>query len=160
MELVKYNAMCNAIAEARSVDEVMLMRDKAAAVAAAARIAKNREPEIFASEIRIRAERRLGEMIKAQKETVGLATGGEHGGKKSLDGTREEPSNPRPTLADVGIDKKLSSRAQAIASIPEEDFEETLAIRKRRLPTRPGCHSKRLMTFCRKYRKWKHFQNR
>lgn len=67
----------------------------------------------------IRAERRLGEMIRTQKETVGLATGGEHGGKAKIDGTREEPSNVRPTLADVGISKKLSSRSQAIASLPE-----------------------------------------
>jgi hypothetical protein len=28
----------------------------------------------------------------------------------------------RPTLSDVGISKKLSSRSQAIASIPEEEF--------------------------------------
>jgi hypothetical protein len=43
------------------------------------------------------------------------ATGGEYGGKASqLDGSRIAPSNPTPTLAELGIDKKLSSRAQAI----------------------------------------------
>ena len=71
------------------------------------------------SEIRMRAERRLGELITLQKETVGLATGGEHGGKPSIDGTRMEPSIKRPTLAESGIDKKLSSHAQKVASIPE-----------------------------------------
>jgi hypothetical protein len=40
------------------------------------------------------------------------ATGGEHGGKKSLDGSREQPSNPTPTLADLGISKNRSSRWQ------------------------------------------------
>ena len=40
------------------------------------------------------------------------AKGGEHGGKKQLDGIRNEPSNPTPTLADMGIDKKLSARSR------------------------------------------------
>lgn len=44
---------------------------------------------------------RLGEMLKAAPK----ATGGEHGGKPRIDGSRVEPSNPTPTLADLGIDK-------------------------------------------------------
>jgi len=125
MNLVKYDAACRAIAAAKSVDEVLLIRDKAQAIAAAARIAKNHGMEIDAAEIRIRAERRLGEMIGEQKRTVGLNPGTrpnrQHGG------TMQEPPSDKPTLAAVGIDKKLSSRAQAIASIPQEDFEATLA---------------------------------
>ena len=35
----------------------------------------NRQLEVDAAEIRMRAERRLGELIRAQKETVGLAKG-------------------------------------------------------------------------------------
>jgi hypothetical protein len=43
-------------------------------------------------------------------------------------GTKGEPVlDSRPTLADVGISKKLSSRSQAIANIPDADFEATLA---------------------------------
>jgi hypothetical protein len=38
--------------------------------------------------------------------------GGEHGGRQKKDGSRSEPSNQRPTLAEVGIDKKLSARSQ------------------------------------------------
>jgi hypothetical protein len=34
--------------------------------------AKNKQREVNAAEIRMRAERRIGEMIRAQKETVGL----------------------------------------------------------------------------------------
>ena len=41
-----------------------------------ARQAKNRQLEIDAAEIRLRAERRVGQLIVAQKETVGLAQGG------------------------------------------------------------------------------------
>jgi N6-adenosine-specific RNA methylase IME4 len=124
MELVRYEAACRALAEARSVDEVKDIRDKAMAMKLYARQAKNRELEADAYELRVRAERKLGEMIGGQKETVGLATGGEHGGKARLDGTRAEPSNARPTLAEAGIDKKLSSRAQKMHAIPPAAFEE------------------------------------
>lgn len=86
--------------------------DKAEAMRAYARQAKNKDLEIDAAEIRFRAERGLGKMIVEQKRTVGLATGGEHGGKKRIDGSRTEPSNPRPTLAEAGIDKKLSAHAR------------------------------------------------
>ena len=71
-----------------------------------------------ASEIRIRAERRLGEMIRAQKDGDGLNRGGWEQRNKSC-GTPEEPQDTTPTLSDIGISKKLSSRSQAIASIPE-----------------------------------------
>ena len=39
--LVRYEAMCRAIAEAHAIDEVKLIRDQAAALAAAAKIARN-----------------------------------------------------------------------------------------------------------------------
>ena len=59
----------------------------------------------------IRAERRLGEMIQAQKDGPGLATGGQPY-QKHPTGTEPEPVD-RPTLAQAGISKKLSSRAVA-----------------------------------------------
>ena len=120
-DLVKYEAAKFALAEAVRADEVMNIRDKSAAIAAAARVAKDKQLEIDASEIRIRAERRLGEMLREQKQGEGLAKPG----PKPEIGTHEEP-NSIPTLASVGISKKLSSRAQAIAAIPVEDFEVTL----------------------------------
>ena len=122
MNLVKYDAACRALAAAKAVDEVMLIRDNAQAIAAAARVAKNHELEIDAAEIRIRAERRLGEMIKTQKETVGLNKGAASGGKKeSSRGAYTEPRDTTPTLASVGIDKKLSARSQQIAAIPQDE---------------------------------------
>jgi len=69
-----------------------------------ARQAKDRQLEIDASEIRIRAERRLGQMIAEQKRTVGLNTGTAGAGRPSLGSTQEEPpKDDRPTLADAGI---------------------------------------------------------
>lgn len=125
MELVKYNAACLALAEAKFVDEVKDIRDKAEAMRAYARQAQNRQLEIDAAEIRFRAERRLGEVIKQQKETVGLNKGAAGGGvKDSPRGNFTEPRDTTPTLAEVGISKKLSSHAQKIAALPEAKFEE------------------------------------
>jgi len=56
------------------------IRDKAVAVAAYARQAKNRELEADAIEIRIRATRRIDQLRQAQKETVGLNTVAKKGG--------------------------------------------------------------------------------
>jgi hypothetical protein len=65
------------------------------------------------AEIKIRAERRIGEMLG---ETI------EHGGdrkSKSHDATLK--------LSDLGITKSDSSRCQAIAAIPEAAFEQHVA---------------------------------
>jgi hypothetical protein len=122
--LARFEHARKVIAETVAVDVVLEIRDSAWDLA---RLAKDRTLIINAMEIQVRAERRLGELIKAQKETVGLATGGEHGGRTKIDGSRAAPSNARPTLADAGIDKKLSSRAQKLASLPGEDFEVRMA---------------------------------
>lgn len=122
--LAKYDAACKALAAAKAVDEVKTIRDKAIAMKEYARQAKNKEMEIDAAEIRMRAERRLGEMLKGQRETVGLNKGAAAGGKKGAPrGSFVEQRDQSPTLADVGIDRKLSMRAQKIAAIPEAKFE-------------------------------------
>lgn len=115
--LARYEAACRAVAEARSVDEARSIRDQAEAIRAYARQAKNKDMEIEAAEIRLRAERRLGELIAAQKATVGL-----NGGSLRR-GSSKEPRDNRPTLSEAGIDKKLSSRAQKMAAVPEAEFE-------------------------------------
>lgn len=122
--LVRYDAACRALAEARTVDEVKHIRDKAEAMKAYARQAKNKELESDAWEIRTRAERRLGELIVLQKETVGLAKGGQ---PYQATPTKSEAVDRTPTLAEVGIDHKLSSWAQQVASIPEDGFEAAIA---------------------------------
>lgn len=122
--LIRYEAACRALAECKNTDEAREIRNQAEAMRAYARQAKNRDLEIDAAEIRMRAERRLGEIIKAQKDTVGLAKGGRP--YKNLTGSDEEPVEASPTLAEAGIDKKLSMRAQKLAAVPEDKFEGML----------------------------------
>jgi N6-adenosine-specific RNA methylase IME4 len=120
--LVKYEAACQALAVAKTVDEAKDIHDKAEAMRAYARQAKNKVLEVDAAEIRMRAERRLGELIKAQKETVGLNKGAQ--GLGTADKVQSQRGTAPPTLAEAGIDKKLSSRAQKLAAVPEDRFED------------------------------------
>ena len=126
----RYRAACQALADAKAVDEVMQIRDRIDAIRACAHIAKNRQMEIDAAEIRYRAERKLGELIILQKQTVGLNTGaiGAPGPGRGHTGPRENAvvSDDRvlkPTLADAGISKDLSSRAQKYAQLADDEFE-------------------------------------
>ena len=73
-----------------------------------------------AAEIRMRAERRLGELIRVQKETVGLNAGG----RPTITGSKSDPVTP--TLSSVGIDKHLADRARKLSAVPEAQFEGML----------------------------------
>ena len=75
LALSRYDVACRTLAAAKAVDDVMEIVAHADAVRVYARQAKNRQMEIDAAEIRIRAERRLGELMAAQKATVGAAKG-------------------------------------------------------------------------------------
>jgi hypothetical protein len=74
----------------------------------------------------MRAERRLGELIKAQKETVGLATGGDAMRKQEARVENKPELNSPPTLAEAGIDKNLANVARKAAAKPAEEFEAEL----------------------------------
>jgi hypothetical protein len=128
--LAKYDAACLALQQAAHVDEVLNIRDQAEAMRAYGRQAKNRELETYAQEIRLRAERKLGALITQQKETVGLNKGSR---KESVAVVADDRQPPVPTLAEMGISKDLSSRAQKLAAVPDAEFEDQLAEHKGRL---------------------------
>jgi hypothetical protein len=71
------------------------------------------------AEIKLRAERKAGDLLKKQKET-GERDAGMGGDRKSQSSTTTVKSN----LKNLGITKDQSSQWQTIASLPEEVFEE------------------------------------
>lgn len=123
-QLVRYEQAVRALAACKAVDEVKSWADKAAAMQAYGRMAKDKTMEVDAAEIRIRAERRLGEMIAAQKASGGLSKGSAGVGLNQHTPKELRSSvTTAPTLADAGISKDLSSRAQKLAAVPEAEFE-------------------------------------
>ena len=119
--LARYDALCRALAEAATVDEVKYLNDEAVAIAAYARMSKNRELEAQCVEIRMRATRRLGEMVRTQKLTIGLAKGG-----RPKTGVSDTPVSV-PTFGSQGIDKNLAKDARTLGDLPPEKFEERVA---------------------------------
>jgi hypothetical protein len=74
----------------------------------------------YAAEIKVRAERALGEMLIEQKKTVGLNQGGNPA-------CRDARQAETPSLDRIGISRDLSSRSQQLAAMPEAQFEATIA---------------------------------
>jgi N6-adenosine-specific RNA methylase IME4 len=126
MKLVKYDAACRAITAARNVDEVKSIRDASIAMKAYARQAKNHAMEADAIEIRMRATRRMDQMRQDQKATVGLAKGGDKGGRKGKAGVRKTPANAPPTLTEAGIDKNLAKEGRKLGALSEREFEKAI----------------------------------
>ena len=123
LALSRYDVACRALAEAKAVDDIVEVVGQANAVHAYARQAKNRQMEIDAAEIRIRAERRLGELMAAQKASIGPAPAGRRPVKIGLN---QNPITKPPSLTEAGIDKNLAHRARTYAAVPTERFEQLL----------------------------------
>jgi hypothetical protein len=107
-----------------TVGAVKHVLDQWDAIANYARKIKDNQIAADAREIRMRGERKLGEIMKAQKETVGLNQGG-----RPKTGLLENPvSEPKlPTLAEAGIDKNLANSARKEAAKSKEQFEIDVA---------------------------------
>jgi 16S rRNA G966 N2-methylase RsmD len=132
--LRRYDAACKALAEAKSVDEVKAIRDRAMAVQLYAEQAKNKSLEADAAEIRERAEYRLGEMLAARRE-AGLLNPGTRlvGGGDGAGGFVTDPPADLPTLNELGITKALANKARKAFALPKETFEAASSERRRQI---------------------------
>lgn len=93
-----------------------------AAMAAYARQAKDQELILWATEIKVRAERRAGEMLAQMPKNQGAKFNG-----RGPDGSfRQSIDVSAETLADVGVSPMQSSRWQALAAMPDERFESAV----------------------------------
>jgi hypothetical protein len=116
--LIRYDAMCLAIAECHRVDEVKDIRDRARAFEVYAKQALNLDAERKAAEIRIRAERKAGVLLKEMKDT---------GQRQKPGGDRKKSKSRDTTLKDLGITRDQSSKWQQLADIPAEEFEAEMS---------------------------------
>lgn len=114
-----YDAMCRAIDAAFEVDEVKDIRDKARAFEVYARMAQNVEAESRACEIRLRSERKAGQLLR---ETTKARAG--RPPNRSDDATDFRGA---PTIRDRGISKQQSSDWQKLADVPDDQFEKALS---------------------------------
>ena len=110
-ELVLYNKMKAAIEKCQSIDEIKEIRDKAEALRQYSKIAGDSEAMNKCAAIKIRAERRAGEMLKDIEKNKG--------GRPS-----ENRSHDATSLSDLGLTKSDSSRWQRLANIPENRFDD------------------------------------
>lgn len=132
--LAIYERMCSAIAECVRVDEAKDIRDKALALEAYYRQARNLDAEREAANIRLRAERRVGELLKDLARLQGhrsdLETSPSDREKfvpLSEQARCKGPSPYSQALSDQGISTQAASRYQTLANIPKADFERALS---------------------------------
>lgn len=142
-DLALFDHAKEAVAAAVNIDEVLSIRTTARQAEAYAKIAKDRKLLADAQEIIARAERKLGEKLEQAKAAGLLSQGGRPSSERSNVSEPETSSDEEPvfdstpfTLADIGVDKKLSSRAQKLAGIDDDTFEATVvATREKTLAT-------------------------
>lgn len=125
-DLALFSVAKEALAELRRVDEVHNVRDKAERMKLYGRQVKDRSIIADATEVILRAERRLGELLIEGRAAGQIGTG--RPSKSNLDEAEENGAAEAPfqrvTLEEIGISKKLSSRAQKLASVASPIFEE------------------------------------
>ncbi len=111
-DLALIDAAIRALAEARAPAELIDLANRAEAMRRYAQRSRlGLAAQNKCAELRLRAERKLGEYL---------------GGTPRHQGGRPKPvplGNGFPTLDELGISRKLSHRSQRLAAIPTRDFE-------------------------------------
>ncbi len=143
--LLIYDTAVTALAEAVHVDEVMRVKSASEQMKLYARQAKDPAMLANATEIQMRAKRKLGQMIQSAKETGQLGVGRPErsnvGGGEPVEieeeADHENGSEPEPftrtTLSEIGIDKKLSHESQKWARLGDADFDAELERTRNRI---------------------------
>ncbi len=117
--LARLNQVVSVLAEARTVDEVKGIRDTAKAAEVYAKQRQLGEAAIaYAREVTLRSERRLGEILQETPKNPGV---------RFLGGSQKEPPGNIPTLSELGLTKKDSMKAQQLALLPDEVFEQIVS---------------------------------
>jgi N6-adenosine-specific RNA methylase IME4 len=123
--LTRYDAARRALAEVHRVDEAKDIRDKAIAMQAYARQAKDATLIVQATEIRMRAERRAGELLIEMED---------HGARRAHSQRSRGATSASlpPKLSDLGVTKTQSSRWQKLAALDPNSFEDKVGTASKR----------------------------
>ena len=120
--------MANALAEiskarkalecAKSLDDVLHIRDQAKAVETYMKAAKKSlEAQNQAAEIKVRAERKAGELISKMEKKQGQRN-------DKPTSSQPETKSKIEQLESIGVSKPQAHRLEQMAAVPEEKFEE------------------------------------
>jgi hypothetical protein len=121
--LTYYDAGRSALIQAVKIDEVKSVLNKAEAMRHYARIAGDYELESMASRLKVRAQRRIGELSKQLEKAEA------HGGKVCLPSSGKSKA---ATLKEAGVSTSQAHRYEKLADIPEEEFEEWIEAKERK----------------------------
>ena len=120
-ELIRYDAACRALAEAKRVDDVKAIKDKAVAIRAYARQIKNPQLEADAWEIKKRAEDKFGELSAALEK----AQHGPGRGKKRLPTSGK--AFKTAALKAVGVSTSAAGRYEQFNRLSPAEKERRIA---------------------------------
>lgn len=122
MQLVRYEEARRAVEAVHRIDEVIDIRDKAEAMAAYARQKNDRDLILWVTDIKVRAERRFGEL----SSQLGTAQGTRTDKTSSHDGKKSKAE----TLAEVGVTPQEAWRCEQLAEMSPDHFEAAVATAK------------------------------
>jgi hypothetical protein len=129
--ITKYNASLRMLQSATSIVEVKAVRDLTNVMRELAKVAQDREAERLCDELRLRATRKIGEMIAEQRRTHGLAKGAARPGvgRRGKRGSGENPHH-EITFRDMEISKAVADQARKLARLSETEFTELVKARR------------------------------
>lgn len=118
---LNYVVAKNAVSKCVKIDECKEWSDKTMALASYARQVKDRELEQNAKRLRLRAQVRMGELLRELDAP--------HGGWQDPDGkirNRRGMSQRYQTGLDAGLSRAMINRTVSMARVPEEKREEVI----------------------------------
>ncbi len=113
--LAQYEIARQALAEAATVKDVLSIRDELDFIKLHAQKIRDRVLLAEAMAFQLRCERRLGVLLQAAEEAGQLA----RKGRPKTSGDEPAPA----TLAEIGVDRKLSMKAKNAADLDDDSFE-------------------------------------